>query len=106
MLLLASDDIVEGLQGMFLESEACFQLHEAIFHMRRDFIGLPGDTVEIKQGIVHVNGNVLPEPCVRPKNNVRAMQSDLRFIVLAESFLCSDTTATVATTVDTGVCTE
>lgn len=49
-------------------------------------IGLPGDTVEIKQGIVNVNGDVLPEPYVRPENNVRTTQSDLRFTVPAESF--------------------
>jgi signal peptidase I len=30
-------------------------------------IGLPGDTVEIRQGVVYINGRTLPEPYVPPQ---------------------------------------
>lgn len=33
-------------------------------------IGLPGETVEISEGKVYINGSLLPEPYIDPKNNV------------------------------------
>lgn len=49
-------------------------------------IGLPGDTVEIKQGIVRVNGQALQEAYVKPENNVRTGSMDATFVVPGESF--------------------
>lgn len=49
-------------------------------------IGLPGDTVEMKGGAVHVSGKQLHEPYVTPANNVRTATADLRFVVPPDSF--------------------
>ncbi len=34
-------------------------------------IGLPGETIEIVEGIVHINGEPLPEPYLNPAHNQR-----------------------------------
>ena len=48
-------------------------------------IALAGDTVVIKRGAVWVNGKLLAEPYVNPRNNVQTTGTDIQFLVPADS---------------------
>lgn len=42
--------------------------HQTVSYIKR-IVGLPGETIEIRQGKVHINGRPLEEPYVDPLNN-------------------------------------
>lgn len=71
---------VRGELAVFL-----FPVDPSIKYVKR-VIGLPGDTVEIKQGVVRVNGEVMQEIYVKPENNVKTASMDATFVVPDESF--------------------
>lgn len=45
-----------------------FPGNPSIYYAKR-VIGIPGDYVEIKDGVVYVNGEILEEPYINPNNN-------------------------------------
>lgn len=49
-------------------------------------IGLPGDHVEIKSGVLSVNGSSLSEPYVNPENNQRSLREDVSYEVPATGY--------------------
>jgi len=49
-------------------------------------IGLPGEVVEIKGGVVYVNGKELNEPYVKPENKVHTSQTNSQYIVPEHGF--------------------
>jgi len=57
----------------------------------RRVIGLPGDTVVMKDGAIYVNGKHLDEPYVRPEDNQRTSQVNTEYQVpLGEYFVLGD----------------
>ena len=49
-------------------------------------MGLPGELLEIKQGVLYINGSPIGEPYVAPGNNLHTMQQELRYQVPQGAF--------------------